>query len=127
MSRSQRDPKGVVGVLALLAGSAAGVWWFLRRRRAPTPLPLERPSAPSAAALLQAIVGNDKQAIAAIFGPPRASAGFAALAPALLVRSDYLLADTWYYALDKSAQLALVVRFDSGVASHAELVQIPSI
>jgi hypothetical protein len=115
-----QQPSKLVGWMALLAGGAAGAWWVLRRR-----LSGAGPKPEHAAALLRAIVGNDKQSIAAIFGPPRASAGFAALAPALLVRSDYLLADTWYYPLDIRRHTALVVRFDSDVASHAEVVQIP--
>jgi hypothetical protein len=123
MALPQQRHKQVLGFLALCAGGVAGMWWMIRRKAAlPTPVARQEPSA---AALLAAIVGNNKDAIAAVFGPPRASAGFAALAPALLVRSDYLLADTWYYALDRRAQTALVVRFDSGVASHAELVQFP--
>jgi hypothetical protein len=116
-----QQPSKLVGWVALLAGGAAGAWWVLRRRFSAGGC--SRPE--DAAALLRAIVGNDKQSIAAVFGPPRASAGFAALAPALLVRSDYLLADTWYYPLDVRRQMALVVRFDSDVASHAEVVQIP--
>jgi hypothetical protein len=77
-------------------------------------------------ALLAAIPGNNKTTIAAVFGPPRASAGFAAVAPAILVKSDYIHADTWYYPLDSSAQTALVVRFADDVALDAELLTIPA-
>ena len=72
------------------------------------------------------IIGNDKAAIAALFGLPRASAGFKTIAPAMLVSSDYFYADTWYYALDRASRAALVVQFDRGIAKDAQVLRTPA-
>lgn len=111
-----------LGAMALLMGGAVGAWVALRKWLSSAPAMEPPPRDPGA--LLRAIVGNDKHAVMAVLGPPRASAGFAAVAPALLVRADFLVADTWYYALDPQARTAIVVRFDSGVAQHAELIRL---
>jgi hypothetical protein len=79
-----------------------------------------------AARLCAAVVGNDKGAVASILGPPRATAGFAALAPAMLVVSDAFRADTWYYPLDRARRQALVIRFENDIAREAQLVQAPA-
>jgi hypothetical protein len=70
------------------------------------------------------VLGNDKASIAAVFGPPHASAGFSAVAPAMLVRADYLHADTWYYPLDHSERTAMAVHFNEGIARDAQLVSV---
>ena len=112
----KRSLKKSLGWLPLVAGATLGALWIVgknvarpRRRR-------------TSAALLRAIPGNDKAAVVAVFGPPRASAGFAALAPAKLVSADYVHADTWYYPLDRIAKTALVVHFDRDIARDAQLV-----
>lgn len=109
------------GLLPLLAGTAVGAVWIVRRA-------VTKRSAPSCrrdpARLLASIPGNSRGSIAAVFGPPRASAGFASVAPAMLVSADYLHADTWYYPLDLANQTALIIRFSDHVATEAELVQL---
>jgi hypothetical protein len=103
----------------LLVGATLGAFLIVsntvaRRRRPRNP-----------ATLLRAIPGNDRTALVAVLGPPRASAGFSAVAPALLVSADYLQADTWYYPLDLRAKTALVVHFDQGIARDAQIVSLP--
>src|SRR6185436_2045560 len=97
-------------------GATLGAFWIVgkaavRRRHPRNP-----------ARLVRAIPGNNRSAVVAVFGPPRASAGFSAVAPALLVSADYLHADTWYYPLDTRAKIALVVHFDQGIARDAQVV-----
>lgn len=111
----------LLGLLPLLAGTAVGAVWMVRRAVVKRPAPSKRRNP---ARLLAAIPGNTRDAIAAVFGPPRASAGFAAVAPAMLVSADYLHADVWYYPLDLTTQTALIVRFNNHIASDAELVQL---
>jgi hypothetical protein len=116
----------------LLAGGVAVAWFAARSAvrkqsanirssswtRSARPRAIER--------LRAAIIGNDKASVAAVFGPPRASAGFSSLAPAMLFWADYVHADTWYYPLDTAAKAALVVHFDKGIAHDASLVRSPS-
>jgi hypothetical protein len=123
-SQSRRGKLGsLLRWLPAVAGATAGVWWMVRQS-------VSKPKRPNSRrdpkALLAAIPGNNKTTIAAVFGPPRASAGFAAVAPAILVKSDYVHAETWYYPLDSTAQTALVVRFADDVALDAELLTIPA-
>ena len=122
----------LIAWLPLVAGGVAAAWFVARRsadtsesstqRNSPAKCP---PSPRSISRLRAAIIGNDKAAVAAVFGPPRASAGFAALAPTMLVWSDYRHADTWYYPLDTAARAALMVQFDNGIAQDAQLVLTP--
>jgi hypothetical protein len=74
--------------------------------------------------LCASIPGNDKSALATIFGPPQASAGFSAISPALPVSADYVHAEIWFYPLDPEARAALAVRFEADVASEARLFQL---
>jgi ABC-type Fe3+ transport system permease subunit len=109
---------GAILLLAwLLAAGMMAMWWLGRRAMRRRKFTL--------ASLRRAIIGLDKARIARIFGPPQASAGFAAVAPALLMASDKINAETWYYALDRSAREALVVQFDNGVARDAQLLRTP--
>lgn len=109
--------------LPALGGAAAGLMWILNRALSPKAGAGDKRNATR---LLAAIPGNNKAAVAAVFGPPRASAGFSALAPAMLVSSDYLHADTWYYPLDSGTQTALVVHFNKDIAKDAQLVDVPT-
>lgn len=93
------------------------MWWLGRRaiqRRGITLMKLRH-----------AIIGMEKDKIARILGPPQASAGFAVVAPAFLMTADKISAETWYYALDRSARQALVVQFDNGIAKDAQLLRTP--
>jgi len=78
--------------------------------------------------LRRAIIGSNKAMITGVFGPPHASAGFASMAPAMLMHSDAARAATWYYPLwRRSGQRAvLVVQFDHDVARDAMLLHPPS-
>lgn len=109
-------PLGTTAWLAwLLAMGLVAIWWLNRRAQRGTAL----------AKLRRSIIGLDKTKIATIFGPPQASAGFAAVAPALLMVADKISADTWYYSLDPAAREALVVQFDQGIAKDAQLLRTP--
>src|SRR3954469_15155485 len=104
---------------SLLVGATLGAVWIagkaaVRRRYPRNP-----------ARLVRAIPGNDRSALVAVFGLPRASAGFSAVAPAILVSADYLHADTWYYPLDTRSKSAVVVHFNQGIARDAQIVSLP--
>ncbi|HWP41373.1 MAG TPA: hypothetical protein VNL70_10645 [Tepidisphaeraceae bacterium] len=77
--------------------------------------------------LRRAIIGSNKGMITAVFGPPHASAGFASLAPAMLMHSDAARAATWYYPLWRRGgpPAVLAVQFDQELASDATLVHPP--
>jgi len=123
----------LIAWLPLLAGGVAAAWFVARRSADSSESSTDNGSSPakcppsprSISRLRAAIIGNDKAAVAAVFGPPRASAGFSSLAPTMLVWSDYLHADTWYYPLDTAARAALMVQFDNGIAQDAQLVLTP--
>src|SRR4051794_38051311 len=61
-------------------------------------------------ALRRAIVGVQKQQIAAVLGQPRATIG----------RGSYLTDDTWYYPIDLHKHLALAIQFDHNVAKQTQ-------
>jgi hypothetical protein len=64
-------------------------------------------------ALRTAIVGVQKQQIAAILGRPRATIG----------RGNYLSDDTWYYPIDPRHHLALAIQFDHDVAKQTQVIR----
>jgi hypothetical protein len=72
-------------------------------------------------------LGNGKETIAAVFGPPRTAMhrGFGARAAGAGAARQFLAADTWYYPLDRAAGSAVVIEFERGVASRAEFIQSP--
>jgi hypothetical protein len=112
-----RQPSAIPLLAWLLAAGIVAMCWLSRRamrRRGMTLVKLRR-----------AIIGLDKARIARIFGPPQASAGFATVAPALLMKADKIDADTWYYALDQATRQALVVQFNNGIARNAQLLRTP--
>ena len=79
----------------------------------------------SPALLRQAIIGNDKHAVVAVFGPPPTTGGYTAPPDPALKLPDYFRADTWYYLLDKVNRRALAIQFKSGVASEAQFLEPP--
>jgi outer membrane protein assembly factor BamE (lipoprotein component of BamABCDE complex) len=119
MHRSVSIPRAFSLLACVLAMGLAAICWLSRRAVA------EQMRVRSMDQLRRAIIGNDKAAIAAVLGPPRASAGFESIAPAVLVASDSFYADTWYYLLDRAARQALVVQFDCGIARDAQLLRTP--
>jgi hypothetical protein len=84
-----------------------------------------RKGARSLALLRQAIIGNDKHAVVAVFGPPPTTGGYTAPPDPGLKLPDYFRADTWYYLLDKVNRRALAIQFESGVASEAQFLEPP--
>jgi hypothetical protein len=77
--------------------------------------------------LRQAIIGNDKATIAAVFGPPRTAMhrGAGVRAASGATENQYLVADTWYYPYDRALRTAVVIEFEHGVARRAEFVESP--
>jgi hypothetical protein len=111
------------GVVAAVLASRA-----VRLRRAVRKLlaqPTETPE--TREHLRQAIVGNDKETIAAVFGPPRTAMhrGAGARAASGAASEQYLLADTWYYPYDQAHRTAVVIEFENGVARRAEFIESP--
>lgn len=76
--------------------------------------------------LRQAIVGNDKASVVAVFGPPPATAGLEADRDWPVDVPVYLRSDTWYYPLDKIQQSAICIRFSGGVATDAQVFYSPT-
>jgi hypothetical protein len=120
MLRSALRNTGVIPLLAWMVAAGALVVWLLSRSAAG-----RRMRQRSLRSLRRAIIGQDKTVILRVFGPPQASADFAALAPAILVAADRAAADTWYYKLHRGSGQALVVQFDRGIARRAELLRAP--
>jgi hypothetical protein len=78
-------------------------------------------SNPSSLALLRdAILGNNKSAVAAVFGAPPATAGG-------FLTGHYHQADTWYYPLNKVEKSALVIQFENGIAREAKFILAPQV
>jgi hypothetical protein len=76
--------------------------------------------------LRQAIVGNDKASVVAVFGPPPATAGVEADSEWSVSVPVYLRSDTWYYPLDKIEQSAICIRFAQGIAQDAQVLYSPT-
>src|SRR5687768_6771476 len=68
--------------------------------------------------LADAVLGNSKCAVAAVFGPPRG----AILTDALNQYSNYWQADTWYYPLPRKGPLAMVIQFGEDFAEKVEFL-----
>ncbi|HTL31451.1 MAG TPA: hypothetical protein VL282_19610 [Tepidisphaeraceae bacterium] len=77
-----------------------------------------RTDAASFLLLRNAIVGNNKTAVAAVFGTPSATAGG-------FLTGHYHQADTWYYPLSRAQRSALVIQFENGIARDAECILAP--
>ena len=78
------------------------------------------PARPGLQMLHDAILGNSKEAVAAVFGPPPTAVtpegSSSGRAP------SYWQADTWYYPLDPREKRAMAVRFERGVAKDVEFI-----
>jgi hypothetical protein len=80
--------------------------------------------------LRAAILGNEKQTIADVLGPPRTalhrtSAAHARADTTADPAANFLDADSWYYPFDHGDQSAVVIEFEDGVARRAEFIQSP--
>jgi hypothetical protein len=109
-------------VTAVLASRRASVrGWFERKLAQPSRGHRSNPSSPSALARLRdAILGNNKSAVAAVFGAPPATAGG-------FLSGNYHQADTWYYPLDKVEKSAMVIEFENGIAREAQFFLGPGL
>ncbi len=100
--------------------AAVGAFVFLTKpakrsfRSAKKSLSMAQQSLPK---LRNAILGNSRGSVAAIFGPPHAT-----VAPAA---KDYWHADTWYYPLDAHRRTAVAIRFADNVAEHVDFIAGP--
>ena len=76
----------------------------------------------SLSALRRSILGNTKEAVASVFGPPRTSA--------LQVRGReqgaQLGGETWYYLLDRQDRSAMAIRFARDRAAQVEFIRSPA-
>jgi hypothetical protein len=97
----------------------------LRLRRAVRRLLAEpRPSDETRQLLRDAIVGNDKQLIIEIFGPPR-TAVHRGRSGTRASPQQYLAADTWYYPFDRDERSAVVIDFRDDVARDVQFIRAP--
>jgi hypothetical protein len=93
------------------------------RRKA---LPFRPTGEESLPMLAEAIVGNSKEAVASVFGPPRSAAvrgsvKSAGKAPA------FWQATTWYYPLPRKDALAMAIEFDQDAARRVEFFRAPGL
>ena len=116
-------PLLVGGVVAAVFATRA-----VRLRRAVRKMIARPPQAgDSPEDLRRAILGNDKETIAAVFGPPRTAMhrGAGARAAGAGAARQFLAADAWYYPLDRAAGSAVVIEFEGGVAARADFIRSP--
>jgi hypothetical protein len=107
-------------VTAVLASRRASVRsWFERTFPSRSNETAPRQTNDSALARLRdAILGNNKTAVASVFGAPPATAGG-------FITGHYHQADTWYYPLDKVEKSAMVIHFENGIAREAQFILAP--
>jgi hypothetical protein len=119
---------GVVAavVLALRSPVAAWIKGFLSEVPRPCDFTgmslLDRGLAPQA--LRSSLLGRGKSAVAATCGAPRTAAG-ASGKVGIGRQPNFWSADTWYYPIDSSAQTAMAVRFENGIARAVEFFDTP--
>ena len=75
----------------------------------------------SLGALRAAIVGNTKEAVASVFGPPRTSA----VQVTRRGKQSDAGGETWYYLLDRQDRSAMAIRFSDGRAERVEFIRSP--
>lgn len=120
-----------IGRAGLIAGAAIvtvfAAWWMKHKLNGTREIQ-RRPSARSRRAeqmrqlLAQAVIGNPRNAILSILGPPRSSAGFSAT-PSPNTKDAFLRASTWYYVIDPAQRRAMVIEFENDFARSAEFIQ----
>ena len=76
--------------------------------------------------LRAAIVGNDKDAIVKVLGPPPTTGGYSIGSIVQSGQPEYFRADTWYYPMDAARQRAIAIEFHDGVARAAVIIEAPS-
>ena len=107
-------------LLRTVGGGAKG------KRRAPR-RSSRRPTAEESLPMLaEAIVGNSKQAVASVFGPPRSAAVRGVVSPAGKSPA-FWQASTWYYPLPRNDTLAMAIEFDDDSARRVEFFRAPGL
>ena len=76
--------------------------------------------------LAEAIVGNSRGAVVAVFGPPRNAVVCSSLLEGgtSLSRSQH---ETWYYPLKQEQNLAMAIEFEHDAARHVEFFHAPGV
>lgn len=88
---------------------------------------LSRPTAEESLPMLaEAIVGNSKEAVASVFGPPRSAAVRGVVKPAGKSPA-FWQASTWYYPLPRNDALAMAIEFDQNGARRVEFFRAPGL
>ena len=109
-------------VTAMLASRRASVRSWFEHRFPSRSNAIANPAANESALvrLRDAIVGNNKTAVASVFGAPPATAGG-------FITGHYHQADTWYYPLNKVEKSAMVIQFENGIACDAQFILTPNL
>ena len=94
-----------------------------RRKGLPGPRPTPEESLPM---LAEAIVGNTKEAVASVFGPPR-SAAVRGVVKSGGKGPAFWQATTWYDPLPREGSLAMAIVFDDGAAKRVEFFRAPGL
>ena len=81
----------------------------------------------SLAKLRQAIIGNNRDTIVRVFGPPPTTGGYAMGSIVQSGQPEYYRADMWYYPMDPARQRAIAIEFREGVARDAQIIQVPPV
>jgi hypothetical protein len=103
---------------------ARQVGW-LPQQTGPDGRPVRPPTRERALPMLaDAIVGNSKAAVAAVFGPPRGAVLFHDT-PNVSASRSFWDADTWYYPLPRTGKLAMAIEFDENYARAVQFVGSP--
>ena len=72
--------------------------------------------------LAEAIVGNSRGAVAAVFGPPRN-----AVIPGTFAEGELPHHETWYYPMRQEQNLAMAIEFVDDSARHVEFFNAPAV
>ena len=95
-----------------------------RRRRSPRP-PTQARSLPL---LAEAIVGNSRETVAEVFGPPRGAVLHEPLeAVAMPAQPPVRITETWYYPIEREEHMAMAIEFDSETARRVEFFKAPRV
>jgi len=132
---------GLFATLAVSGSALVGLWYRKRAAAAADEssdlrdLPAPRGVRPgkhrerearSLVKLRAAIVGNDKDAIVKVLGPPPTTGGYSIGSVVQSGQPEYYRADTWYYPMDTVRQRAIAIEFSEGVARSAAIIEAPS-
>ena len=134
---------GLFATLAVSGSALISLWYRKRAAAAGAAEPIEMRDLPAPARgvrpgrhrereerslvkLRAAIVGNDKDAIVKVLGPPPTTGGYSIGSIVQSGQPEYFRADTWYYPMDAVRQRAIAIEFHDGVARSAAIIASPS-